>query len=258
MTATPSVGSAVPMVTVRLDGVERDPGGHVGIGRRLDRDGTVLVALDGDAAPGQEVQVAADRVAEVPAALDADVTRLVPLVATAIGAWESLNLELGDVALVSGDGPAARLMSVAATWFGACPVLRLGATDALALPGIQTLPAGEIAPAQLGARLKARPGVAVAELSGRPEVVDLILEAIPMFTRVLFGGPSGNRLTVDFYVNVHRKGLLLRSSTLAPASSVAAAWSGPTGEILARAARFLTVPARVAECRLALDPPKPA
>jgi hypothetical protein len=123
------------------------------------------------------------------------------------------------------------------------------------MPGVETLPPGEIAPAALGARLKVRPGVAVAELSGRPDVVDLILEAIPMFTRVLFAGPPGDRLTVDFYVNVHRKGLLLRSSTLAPSASIAAPWAGEAGARLARAARFLTVPARLAECRVALEPP---
>jgi hypothetical protein len=257
MTSTSS-GLAAPTVTVRLDAVERDPTGNVGVGRRLDREETVLVPVEGDAAPGQEVQVTAERVADLPPALDANAARLVPLVATALGAWESLGLELGEVALVTGDGPAARLMAVAATWFGACPVLRLGASDALTLPGIETLPAGEFGPAALGARLKTRPGVVVIELSGRPDVVDLILEAIPMFTRVLFAGPPGHRLTVDFYVNVHRKGLLLRSSTLAPASSVAAAWAGDAGQRCARAARFLTVPARLAECHLALDPPRTA
>lgn len=258
MTGTSSSRPAAPLVTVRLDGVERDPTGNVGVGRRIDREGHVLVALDGDAAPGQEVQVAAERVADLPPTADGEVARLLPLVATALSAWESLGLELGEVALVTGDGPAARLMAVVATWFGACPVLRLGATDALRLPGVETVPAAEIAPAALGARLKRRPGVVVAELSGRPEVVDLVLEAIPMFTRLLFAGPPGERLTVDFYVNVHRKGVLLRSSTLAPASSIAAAWSGETGQRFARAARVLAVPSRLADCRLALDPPRNA
>jgi hypothetical protein len=64
------------------------------------------------------------------------------------------------------------------------------------------------------ARLVACPAVAVAELSGRSELVDLVLEAVPPSSRLLFAGVAREAVTLDYYSNLHRKGLRLVSGVL--------------------------------------------
>jgi hypothetical protein len=105
----------------------------------------------------------------------------------------------------------------------------------------------------LVARIGARPGVAATDLSGRAEYVDLLLATLPTFARVMFAGPAREQLTIDFYQNVHRKGLLLHSGTFDPSLEMVATPDGQPAPRIVRAATLLTHPDRAAVCRACLE-----
>jgi hypothetical protein len=89
-------------------------------------------------------------------------------------------------------------------------------------------------------------------LTGRASFGDLLLHTVPTLARLMFAGVARDRLTIDFYNNVHRKGLLLHSERFDPASAVVAPWTGAGGACFARAARLLARPERAATLRAAV------
>ncbi len=95
-------------------------------------------------------------------------------------------------------------MAAVARSYGAVPVLA-GSAGTEGGSAIEITDADAVK--QFAATLSAFPAVCAVELSGRAESVDLVLEAVPRYARVLFAGPLGDRLTIDYYVNVHRKGM---------------------------------------------------
>ena len=193
----------------------------------------VLVPIDG--AAGKRIDVPASSVLELPLELSSNAALLVLPVATALRAWDLALPELGTAAVIT-PGPWAPLFSVVACWYGATPMLVGGASA----PGEDV-----DAVASLTKKLTAYPAVSAAELTGRADMVDLLLESIPKYSRVLFAGPRGDRFTIDYYVNVHRKGLHLASSVL----SALDAFTEPAGrDLVVRAARLLANPSRAARC----------
>ncbi len=169
--------------------------------------------------------------------------------------WDTLGLELGEGAVVTDGHPWSRAAALVAVWYGAHPVL-------LVTPG-ETLPAGVTPfraaddPAEavkaLAGLLQPRPGVAIAELSGRADLVDLVFEGIPPGARVMLGGAAVERLTIDFYVNVHRKGILLASALFEPEAAPAPGWNASA--YAERASRILADAARAAALGEALAVP---
>lgn len=169
---------------------------------------------------------------------------LVAPVATSLAAWKVLAVELGDGVVVTSGHPLSKLFAVTATWCGAVPVILTGATDADALPGVMTLGGGDpTVDLKTLQKLLERPGAVVVEMSGKAEVVDFIMEAIPPMARLLFVGEAREPLTMDFYVNVHRKGITLHSSTVDRL---------PDQESIERAKRLLQDPDRLAQVRQAM------
>jgi hypothetical protein len=224
------------------------------------------VAAHGDAtlpAPGTRVlarvdasgtAAAAAAVAPLPDALSDEILPFVPVVACALAIWDALALEIGDTAIVTSAGWTGHLVATVGSWYGAGPLV-IGAPGlAPGPPGCDRLIAedAETAIKDLQKRLQGRAGVAAVELTGRAGLVDLMLQTVPTFARLMFAGDARERLTVDFYNNVHRKGLLLHSGQFDPAAAVAAPWAGTAGACFSRAARLLTRPARAAACLAAV------
>jgi threonine dehydrogenase-like Zn-dependent dehydrogenase len=224
-------------VTVEIErtGSWKPTGETFAIGVRTDAPRRpVLVPIDG--AAGKRVDVPASSVRELPLELSSSAALLVLPVATALRAWDRALPELGSAAVIT-PGPWAPLFSVVAGWYGATPMLAGGAS-----------PRGEDgdAVASLTRKLTAYPSVSAAELTGRADMVDLLLESVPKYSRVLFAGPRGDRFTIDYYVNVHRKGLHLVSAVL----SALDAFKEPAGgDLVVRAARLLANPSRAARCQ---------
>ena len=206
----------------------------------IDGGSRLLVPLDGGRITGDPAAFV-----PLPDSTSPEIGMMIPLVVEALRVWDSLQLEIGAAAIVTQARPWAALFEVVATWYGAFPI-RVG-------PGGIDGPSGGEgdAVAVLAKTLARYPLVCAVELTGRADVVDVVLEAIPASSRVCFAGPRQDRFTIDYYVNVHRKGLLLGSTHLASVRLFVAEHRDPA--IVARASRLLASPARAEACRAAIE-----
>ena len=199
------------------------------------------------AEPGAVVESARETLVRLPPDLPPAAAILVPVVAEALRAWDLTNPELGTTAIVTGASPWSALMHTVAAWYGAWPAL-LGRS-------LDGEPRSTADGGSLGALTRAlaeAPAVCAMELTGRSDMVDLLLEAVPRYSSVLFAGPRADRLTIDYYVNVHRKGLNLSSTVLSPLRLFR---STTANDVLAlRACRFLMNPRYSSACAESLVP----
>jgi len=84
------------------------------------------------------------------------------------------------------------------------------------------------------------------DLSGRADVIDVLLEVIPRWGRLLLAGPAGTPVTIDYYRNVHRKGIVFATTVLEP-SRVFDAHSDVRSQV-ARACAILGNSRMAAQC----------
>jgi hypothetical protein len=178
-----------------------------------------------------------------------DIRVLAPAVSSVLRIWDKLGLELGEAAVVTDGHQWSRLAALAATWYGALPVLFVTTTPTGPLPGVTTRPStgSDEEARELAIVLRRRPAVAAVELSGTAGMVDLLLEALPRSSRLMLAGNARERLTIDYYSNVHIKGVRLFSDVLSAedrGSSEAA--------VTVRTLRLLARPHVAAACRDAL------
>ena len=173
-----------------------------------------------------------------------NVEAVVPPLAAAVGAWQELGLELGETAVVSGEGLLADLFCLAALWSGACPVIRLGSRND-SIPGTRcwTVPSDDPEPAleQLASQLADAPAVAAVELTGTAVAADILFETIPVYSRLLLGGSGGEPLTIDYYNNIHRKGITVLARNIDPAPGV----SDESDTMVRRARTLVASPERL-------------
>lgn len=190
--------------------------------------------------------------AHSPVAAGPDVAAALPAVSAALWVWDTMSLQIGEIAVVTDGHRLSRLVALAATWYGAEPALLVTGNPASTPPGVTAVSdvTGSDETRAMAARLARRPGVVAVELSGRAEAVDLLLESIPMWTRVMFAGPRREAFTIDYYVNVHRKGLTLVSGVIEGDGNHAAVAEGHPR--LERARRLLSRPGRLQACLDAL------
>ena len=176
-------------------------------------------------------------------------TDLVLAVARALWAWDTLDLELGEMVVVTGGAPESRLVALVATWYGPAQVLLVTGDASAVPPGVSAhaVLAGAEETGALSARLSERPGVAAVELSGRTDTIDALLESIPRFSRLLLAGAAREPVTIDYYNNVHRKGVRLVSAVLDHEPG----FSGHAARV-ERARRLLARPSRRQACLAAL------
>lgn len=249
----------VPVSIERRASLAGALGGRFAIGtvagseRKRARPARVVLLLPESSGPEEEeVLVSADQLFEVPEALSDSAGLALFPVAAVLGLWDRLELELGEVALVTGGSWCSNLAVVVASWYGAFPVFCARCEDSRPARGVRVIDASSptTALASLRETFGTEPAV-VLELSGSAETVDLVLDAVPAFSRVMLAGASQERLVLDFYTNVHRKGLMLLSST-AELGMLARAGNRTLSRQLARAARLLMKPGRVEDCLGAL------
>jgi threonine dehydrogenase-like Zn-dependent dehydrogenase len=186
--------------------------------------------------------------------LDPSSAILVPPVATALALWDTMHLELGEAAVWTGGSPLSGLVGQVALWRGACPAVELGPLEssgaAEGRPGVDSIDwtDAETASTKLASLAADKPGFAAIDLSGRAEVIDSLLEAIPRWGRLMLAGPPGSTVTIDFYKNVHRKGIIISSTVLEPTAILDPSRREITAQ-LGRATEVLNNPAMAQQCR---------
>ena len=176
---------------------------------------------------------------------DDSVTTLVPAVAASLAVWDRLGLSIGETVVVTAGHRWSRVAALVATWSGAVPVI-LHSNDTLPPPpGVTRLTVDDPADRAriLASQLREAPAVVAADFSGRADSVDLLLEALPPMSRLMLAGTAGEPLTIDYYINVHRKGLHLLSAVFDDLATSAVADYG------ARAERLLARRERADACR---------
>lgn len=183
--------------------------------------GAVYVLAMVDAPRSTRVALQGSQCIPVPHSLGSDeALRALPL-AMSLFVWDRLQLELGEAAVYTGDDGFADLVGQVAIWRGGSPVIRLDNDPErapLPMGERQLMSDPEEALRQLRKRIQDKPGFTAIDLSGRPETIDLLLEAVPRWGRVMLAGRTLKPLTVDFYNNIHRKGVLLVSGIFDPSS----------------------------------------
>ena len=173
-----------------------------------------------------------------------DAAPMLPAVTAALRVWDQLSLEIGQAAVIT-PGTWSPLLATVAEWYGAHALIVGGiADDSATVSAVDSE-----AVSKLTRRLSAYPAVCAVELSGRADMVDLLLESVPRYSHVLFAGPRGDRFTIDYYVNVHRKGLFLASTVFDPTTKLEE--TADSGLVL-RAARLLMKTDRATACRRAM------
>lgn len=157
----------------------------------------------------------------VPARLSQDSALLAPILAVALQMWEELQLEMGEAAIFTGEGPLAALLKLTASWHGANPVLHLARpTQSISPSPSASSEDGE--PESIRKTLQGwradLPGLAVVDLTGQANMIDLLLEVLPPYGRLMLAGPVSRPVIVDWYKNVHRKGARVLARHLEPAA----------------------------------------
>lgn len=148
----------------------------------------------------------------------AETNLLMPL-AFALWAWERLNLEIGEIALVTGDNVFSGVFAQAARLYGALPVFQLG-NDLKDFQGIDNIEINRDEPLAtielLRNRIQDKAGFAAIDLSGKPEIIDVIFEVLPKWGKIMLLKQAEYPLTIDYYNNLHRKGICMFSYQLNP------------------------------------------
>ena len=210
-----------------------------------------MVLVRGIHSVDSEIRVSASDCVAIEGSIDPSLAVLVPSLAITLAFWNTLQLELGDAAVWTGGRSMSSLVGQAALWRGACPAIEIGpSTTERDATGVDTIDwtDAEAASARLAELVGRRPGFAAVDLSGRADVIDLLLEVIPRWGRLLLAGPPGPPVTIDFYRNVHRKGIVIASTT-ADSSRVFDARAGrDIRDQLPKAVQILRNEAMAAQC----------
>jgi NADPH:quinone reductase-like Zn-dependent oxidoreductase len=179
-----------------------------------------LLLFAGDLAVDADVAADAADAVLLPPGVTLAQALLVPSLAAVLALWETLQLELGDVAVITSGSVLSPLAAEVALWRGGCPVVTLGPASVADNPATTHIDWSEPEEAgrQLLAAIGSRPGFAALELSGRADMMDLLFESIPRWGRLLLAGSAGQPITVDFYKNIHRKGVTVNTAVLEPAA----------------------------------------
>lgn len=199
-------------VHAELDGPAWPTGSRWSVGTTIADDGRSQFVLYPGAFAVPDVDIDPATALVLPTSLAPSAAILLPLAVEALRAWDTLHTEIGAAALVTTGTPWSPVLLEAARWYGAVPVpLDTGGE----VEGGTEMKDGDTV-SRLRSSLDRYGAVSAVELTGRADMVDLLLEAITRQSRVLFAGTSREPLTIDFYVNVHRKGLHLASTVLSP------------------------------------------
>lgn len=171
---------------------------------------------------GSEIVLHNDQCIAVPPSLGSEEALLGPPLAVALSVWDQLHLELGEAAVYTDGNPLSNLVGQVAIWRGGCPVVKLQMdSDGQVQDGVERIDL-MMDPDEIVNRIKGRivgkAGVGAVDLSGRPETIEMLLDVMPRWGRLMIAGRTQQLLTVDFYNDVHRKGLLFSCRSLDPSN----------------------------------------
>lgn len=179
----------------------------------------------------------------VDANLSAEVALHVPALTLSLWAWDQMQLEIGEAAVYTPESPFEHFLGEAALLRGALPVIQLGRSQTYRAPShVQVLDSGETSAllTELRGRLADCVGLVAVDLSGKAEVTDVIFETLPRWGRLLLAAQRPAPINIDFYNNVHRKGIDMRGCSFDPLQVFDPALRANFDPFVARAVALLT------------------
>lgn len=138
---------------------------------------------------------------------------LLPPLGFALSAMESVAFEIGETAVVLGSGMTADFFCFALKRGGASPIIRIGDPHLIEILGVKRFAADACSLLDSVSALKEafyrRPGLALFDAGDNPETLELLLEHLPPWSRVVVAGNGLKRMNLDYYNDIHRKGASL-------------------------------------------------
>lgn len=163
--------------------------------------------------------------------------------AQALWVWDIAGLEAGELAIVAGTTPAPAMIARVGMWRSGRRVVALPRDHRQRQPDhwAENLdPADQPATLQrLSAAAAEAPGAAAIVCDANSTLLELVLEAMPAWGRIVLAGETGEPATVDFYNNVHRKGCRILSAPSTPMQMSEEPWRHERAAHLARAIRLI-------------------
>jgi hypothetical protein len=223
--------------------------GAFGSGRSVP-DGRIVLAPAASGS-GPEDRIEAGRCFAMPADLSLGDVSIVPALAHSLWIWDAAGLELGELALLATGATPESLLARVAFWRCGGRVMHLqdgGDTDAIR-GDLEVLNASEQpgATERLNEAIRNAPGVAAVICICSPMLMELVLDAVPAWTRIVIAAKTTEPATVDFYNNVHRKGCRIIGAPSSPAAMADEAWYTRAAPYFSRAASIMQNKSLVAQ-----------
>lgn len=167
--------------------------------------------------------------------------------------WDAAGLEAGEVAIYTSGSSIDRWVATVAAWKSLRDVVRLdlgGGWEPVSGVTNQAISEPQESASWLSRNLRGSPGVVAVVLTTEAVATDVLLEALPMWSRFVLAMPASMPTTVDFYNNVHRKGANLVCVPASTREMHESQWSPRSVGYLQRAARVLDCARLAAKCPL--------
>jgi threonine dehydrogenase-like Zn-dependent dehydrogenase len=149
-----------------------------------------------------------DHCIPIPKKLDKKFAVLIPTIAKELKILETVNLEIGELVIVTGEGIIPKLFSLCALWHGARYVIQF-TDEKKCLAEIQNIKINQIANVdkrrEIAGKIATTPGFVAIDTIGKTDIIDHLLELLPVWGRLILMGDTEPELTIDYYNNVHRK-----------------------------------------------------
>lgn len=197
-------------------------------------------------------QVDRDRCIALPEGLATERAIVLPRLVTALWAWDVASLEPGEAAIVTSGSACTGELATVAAWRSGRRLTYLDCGD-----GPTGIPADGLrvdaaepqqALATLARQLDGAPGAIAVVATPNSEAIDLLLEAMPVWGRIVLAIDSTEPAAVDFYNNVHRKGLRICGAPASPACVFDPSLRHRCSAYILRAARILQNERLAARC----------
>lgn len=186
------------------------------------------------------------------AGTSADRAATVEELALALWTWEAAGLEPGETAVYAVGAHSGHCLGLVARWRSLREVIRLdfgcAAGPAPAGVAVRRVAEPQEAVDWLGGKLSGAPGVAAAILVPDALAADVLLESLPVWGRLVLAMSRSDPATVDFYMNVHRKGLRIVSVPGSVEELREPRWARDAALHFERAGRILASTRLAAEC----------
>lgn len=211
-----------------------------------------MVLVETDCARGERVLRHCDECAGLGRLADANFAFALPPLAFALMAADLAGFEIGETAVVFGEGSPADIFCLTLKWCGALPCIRLGAPGNR-IPGIESYPCDAVSLSNSIPVLKEtfgkRPGLAVFDAGDDPDPLEFLFEHLPPWSRIVLAGNHRRGLNLDYYNDIHKKGVSL--FFFRPGAGDALQLLRRNPRFLRKAERILALDARLHELRAA-------